>query len=296
MITITEIKAAINAADGNKSLAARQLGISRGKLLHALRADKKGREMRLLFLDIETAPNVAYTWGMFNQNLSLDHVVSPGYTLCFSAKWAGEDSVRYYARNRLGALRLAEKAWELLDQADAVCTYNGKKFDLPVLRRDFVLHGLTPPKTYYSIDLYRDIRSQFRFASNKLDFVTQQLGLGGKVRHKGMELWSGCMGGKVTSWEHMERYNKQDVILLEKLYNRIRPFIKQHPNMGFWAKDPEALTCPVCGSGRLEDQGIVRKQSQSYQGYVCLDCGTHSHARLRKDAAPKGLLRLTVQT
>ncbi len=33
-----------------------------------------------------------------------------------------------------------------------------------------------------------------------------------------------------AAWKVMEKYNKQDVLLLEKVYDRLLPWIKSHPN------------------------------------------------------------------
>ncbi len=183
--------------------------------------------MKLLHLDIETSPNKAYVWGLFNVNVSIDQIVEPGSTLCWAAKWHGkkrvlsswtacaQDSARY---NSLVCIHA------LMSEADAVCTYNGNKFDIPVLNREFVLNGLAPINVP-SIDLYRVVRSRFRFASNKLDFVSQQLGLGSKMKHKGMQMWRDCMDGKKAAKLEMMKYNRQDVVLLEALFTKLEPWM-----------------------------------------------------------------------
>lgn len=47
--------------------------------------------MKILLLDIETAPNTVYTWGLFKQNIAINQIESPGYILCWAAKWLGDD-------------------------------------------------------------------------------------------------------------------------------------------------------------------------------------------------------------
>ncbi|MGI0034242.1 MAG: ribonuclease H-like domain-containing protein [Nitrososphaera sp.] len=256
-----------------------------------LQEPSQASPIKLLFLDIETAPNTSFTWGLHNQFVGLDQIVEPGYTLCFAAKWLGSPDVMFHSRFTDGPVGLAHAAWDLLDEADAVCTYNGKKFDLPVLKRDFVLHSLTPPSPTHSVDLYQTVRSQFRFASNKLDFVAQQLGCGAKVQHKGMDLWSECMRGQPEAWAHMEAYNRQDVTLLESLYWRLLPFIKGHPNRGLWIQSEE-LTCPHCGSHKMVETQPVHKLMHSYKGYMCQDCGAHSSSRLCTGKPAGGVLRV----
>lgn len=74
----------------------------------------------------------------------------------------------------------------LLNEADAVVHYNGAKFDIPTLNKEFILHGLPPPAPYKQIDLLRTARSQFKFPSNKLDYIAQALDLGKRLNIEDM--------------------------------------------------------------------------------------------------------------
>jgi DNA polymerase elongation subunit (family B) len=167
----------------------------------------------------------------------------------------------------------------LLEEADAVVHYNGEKFDIPTLNKEFVLSKMTPPSTYRQIDLYKTVRSQFRFTSNKLDYVAQRLGLGGKTQHKGMELWTECMAFKDAAWNTMRTYNKQDVVLTEKLYNRLLPWIKNHPNVALYTDGTKAV-CTTCGSINLNKRGFQTTNASRFQRYRCMDCGKWMRGRL----------------
>lgn len=246
--------------------------------------------MRMLFLDIETAPNTGYFWGLFNQNIAINQIESPGYTLCLSAKWADEKQIQFYSINDPDESGLPSQGqsmiynvWNLLDEADVVVHYNGKKFDIPTLNREFLLMGLEPPSRYDQIDLYPTVRRQFRFASNKLDFVCQQLGIGAKVHHKGMELWTGCIEGDEKSWRIMEKYNKQDVKLLPPLYKILRPWIRNHPDITRYDRVYTGqVRCPVCASNKLEHGGYVTPgRVYTYDLYICASCGSQSRSRSR---------------
>src|SRR5690606_12258687 len=142
----------------------------------------------------------------------------------------------------------------LMEEADIIITYNGNKFDLPILNKEFILNGLTPPAPYKSVDLLKVVRRQFRFTSNKLDYVCGALGLDTKVEHKGMSLWVGCMDGDAKSWKIMERYNKRDVKILEQLYEVLLPWIPNHPSVPLYRCD-ESLACNTCGSHNVQRRG-----------------------------------------
>ncbi len=163
----------------------------------------------------------------------------------------------------------------LLNDADAVVHYNGTKFDIPTLNKEFLLHSFNPPSPYKQIDLLRVVRSNFRFPSNKLDYVAQRLNLGKKHEHEGHELWVKCMNGDKDAWKRMEQYNIQDVVLLESLYNSLRPWIRNHPNHNLFADDH---VCPNCASTRLQKRGTAISSTGTYQRYQCASCGTWSQS------------------
>src|SRR5712664_1835689 len=91
----------------------------------------------------------------------------------------------------------------------------------------------------------------FRFDSNKLDDLARYLGVGRKLPHTGFHLWKGCMSGDREAWKTMKDYNKQDVILLENVYYRIRAWDKNHPSVN---RGQEA--CPVCAGTDTHKRGF----------------------------------------
>lgn len=236
---------------------------------------------RALFIDIETMPNTAYIWSPKARWVSPKHLLNTGYTACFAAKWLGRkksDIMFHSVRDHGKAKSLAQHAWRLLDEADCVIHYNGSRFDIPTLNRDFIEHGLTPPSPYHEIDLFRVVKQRTRLYSYSLDEVAKWLGIGSKLPHKGMDLWRGCMEGDKGSWSTMEKYNKQDVHLLEALYLRLRPWIKNHPNLALWSELHD-MVCPACGGGNLIRNGTRRTKTQMYRQYHCRDCGAFPRGR-----------------
>lgn len=228
--------------------------------------------MRRLLLDIETAPNLVHVWGLWNQNVGTPQIITSGYVLCWSAKWYGESKIMFDSIRRSSPEVMLNRIHALLQEADAVIHYNGTKFDIPTLNKEFVLHGLTPPAPYKQMDLLRVCRQQFRFPSNKLDFVAKQLGLGGKLGHEGHELWIKCMAGDKQAWKTMEQYNKHDVVLLESLYSHLIPWIKGHTNMGLYQDVPQV--CPNCGSSHFQRRGFAYTTTNRYPRFRCQDCST----------------------
>lgn len=236
---------------------------------------------KTLILDIETSPNVAHVWGLFRQTVSLAQLRESSFTLCWSAKWHGSKKTAFKNYNDP---TMVEDIWEMLHDADVVVTYNGNKFDLPVLNREFLLAGLPPPSPYHSIDLYRVVKKKFNFPSYKLKYVAQALGLTQKVEHEGHELWVGCMAGDTKAWRQMRRYNTGDVITTEELYDRLQPWIDNLPNRNLFV-DLDAPVCPACGSESLQRRGYSYTRLGKYQRFVCLGCARWSRGSRRLDGA-----------
>jgi len=239
--------------------------------------------MKLLLLDIETAPNVVHVWGLWKQNVAINQILDAGYVMCWSAKWFGEDRVFYDSVNLSGSKKMLNGIHKLLEEADAVIHYNGSRFDIPTLNKEFLLHGMLPPATYKQIDLLKTARAQFKFPSNKLDYVAKVLKVGEKVKHAGHELWIQCLAGDEKAWRTMEEYNVNDVIILEGVYKKLLPWIKNHPNHG--VHDDKGEVCPNCGSEHLQRRGFSFTAMGKYQRYQCNDCGTWS--RNKKSEAVK---------
>lgn len=228
--------------------------------------------MRILLFDLETAPNLVHVWGLWGQNVGINQIIASGYTLCWAAKWHGEREIYFDSVHHSRPRKMLERIHKLISQADAIVTYNGKSFDVPTLHKEFLSAGLKPPAPVKHIDLYRVAKSEFRFPSHKLDYIAQELGIGHKTHHKGHQLWIDCMAGKEAAWKVMERYNRQDVRLLEGVYERMRPWIRTHPNVALY-DEPGIEACPNCGSGKLQRRGYAMTNVNKFVRLQCQACG-----------------------
>jgi DNA polymerase elongation subunit (family B) len=226
--------------------------------------------MKILLLDIETAPNTAYVWGLFKENIPLVRLKESSYVLCWAAKWYGEKQTYFSSVYETSMKRMLKGIHDLLDEADAVVHFNGSSFDIPILNKEFVLHGFTPPAPYKQIDLLQVARKQFRFTSNKLDYIANRFNLGQK-HNTTFELWVDCMNRDPKAWKKMEAYNRQDVHLLEKVYDKFKPWIKGHANHSLYSA--QSLVCPNCGSDDFKKRGFSYTATAKYQRYQCGGCG-----------------------
>jgi hypothetical protein len=194
--------------------------------------------------------------------------------------------VYFHSRWADGEKGMLDAAHELLSECDAVITQNGDGFDLPILNWHFLRHEMSPPAPYKSIDLLRTTRSRFRPASKKLDHIAKELGYGAKIEHEGMPLWNKVMAEIPEAQARMQEYNIGDVLLLEPLYRRYRPWIKNHPNIATFLNldDP---ACPTCGGDDLQAQHHALLQTTRRVQYLCKGCGTWSRERNERDTLPR---------
>lgn len=232
---------------------------------------------KILVFDIETKPNLVYTWGLWDQNISIDKIVEPSAPICFSAKFVGEKETFFYSDWDHGHSEMIKALHELLLRADAVVTYNGDKFDIPKMRGEFVLEGLSPLPPLTSIDILKTVR-KLGFVSNKLEFVGVFLDIGRKIKNEGFSLWVKVMGGDALAQKRMKRYCIGDTVLTEKVYTKLKGHIPNHPHLGNITSE----ACGSCGGHHLQKRGHRRTKSFLIQRLQCQDCGSWSDGARKK--------------
>ena len=225
---------------------------------------------KILFLDIETAPDLAYVWGVYEQNAI--EVKEHWYILSYAARW-GKGPIFCEGLDDVGGkddYKLVKRIHALLEEADIVVAHNGVDFDIKKINARLIAQGFTPPAPYKVVDTKREIKKVAAFSSNKLDWLCRQLSLGRKLQHEGFEMWKGCMAGDRKAWKKMKKYNKHDIKLLSELYALISPWIRQ-PNASMWS--PGRCVNPNCGSTDLESRGFAYTTTRVYPRFQCRSCG-----------------------
>ncbi|MGJ7024901.1 ribonuclease H-like domain-containing protein [Petrimonas sulfuriphila] len=256
--------------------------------IHELMASHE-KQPRILIFDIETAPQRAYVWGRWKQNIASSQVISDWYCLSWSAKWLGNSNIMSDVLMPDEAVfekdgRIVKSLWNLFDQADIVIAHNAERFDVPKMNTRYILNGLIPPTPYRVIDTLKVARKEFEFSSNRLDDLAGYFGIDHK-NATSFELWDKCVRGDQEALDYMEEYNIKDVDILEQIYIKLRPWIKGHPNLSLYLEHEEE-TCPYCGSTNLADTGTYSYTNVSkFSNVRCMDCS--GIARRRTSDYPK---------
>lgn len=238
---------------------------------------------KILYIDIETSPNLVYTFGLRNAYIGIDQIVEPSRILGFSYMWDGDKKAKWHSEfhhpdGRIGMLR---EVHALLDEADIVVHYNGKRFDMPWIRGELIMEGFPPPSPVFQVDLYSVVRQNSRYASGKLDWTAKTLLGDQKVKHSGFGMWVRCLNNDPKAWAEMKKYALQDSELMPPIYHKLRPWIETgHPNVAL-LEGKESIACTRCASENYYRRGSRYTLAGRYPRYNCKDCGAWFRGAIR---------------
>ncbi len=224
----------------------------------------------VLAFDIETLPMIASTFRLFKANIRQESIIENTSIFCASWRMVDQngnpkspvesvtilDDQKRFNRNIYDDEHVVRKLKGALDKADVYLFQNGQAFDLRHFNTRALNHGLDPVPNKQCIDTLKQARKHFRFDSNKLDFMGRFLRQGEKMDTGGMELWDNIIQSKyppvgkepdrdltIKSIKYAEKYCRQDVNLLIKVYKRLRPYITL-PNFSLYLGK---VGCNHCG-------------------------------------------------
>lgn len=244
------------------------------------------KEAKVLLFDIETSLMETLAFTKYPNSIHDDCILSDVFMISWAAKWLFDDNIISMKLTPKEAIakndkRITKGLWELFEEADVVIAHNAKKFDIRVANTRFAKHKMGLPTPYEVIDTLQHYRKVFRLPSNRLDFIAKNLlGIEGK-HHTTIQLWIDSMKGDKDALKTMDEYCVNDTAILEDAYLFIRPYIKPHPNMGFYIGSDVEL-CHVCGSDDLQWKGTYRTQVSEYNAYRCNSCKAIGRERKNK--------------
>ena len=244
--------------------------------------------LKILFFDVESAPMLCYAFDLKVDYIGPHMIVEPPFLLTWSAKWADDDKIlsdRLTGKEAKAQddARLAESLASLIRQADVVVAHNGDRFDLPKLNTRLVTHQLDPVGDVKSIDTLKKARQAFKFPSNRLGELAKSLGLEVKTATD-FSLWKRARAGDVPALKEMDAYCQQDVVVLESVFEALRPHVKGLPRLVDAGQFGQRV-CPSCGSSDLDPDGVHRTNANSYARFRCGKCGRHCRSFRQSSAA-----------
>lgn len=243
--------------------------------------------------DLETTPNRGYFWGLWNENIQYNALDRERSIICGSWKQLDEppvyttsvlDNRKFFKRDVYDDYYPVKRLREVLAEADLLIAHNGDKYDLKFFNSRCIFHGLKPiPSRVPTVDTLKVAKKHFRFNSNRLDYIGSHL-LGETKLETSKGLWLKIVRDdtpyeeRVKAVEEMIAYNQQDVVLLEKVYKEMLPYMSNHPNMNLLYKT-DGHACPNCGGFDLHKRGFSLSRTASKQRYQCRSCGAWSQGQ-----------------
>lgn len=235
-------------------------------------------KQKTLLLDIETSIMLVYTFQLGKQVIRHDQIYEDWRILCYTAKWLGENKVLYEeAREEKQEKEILKKLHKLLDEADIVITQNGTLFDAKRINTRMIYYNVNPPSPYRHYDIYRLVKRVANFSSKGLAYLTDKL----CKKHKklihqsfpGRNLWIECKKGNKKAWKEMKEYNKKDVLSMEELYYKLRPWAPESfPKV--YNLTNSINVCSTCGYKGQMKEGKPRKAKKHwYRQDSCVKCG-----------------------
>lgn len=235
---------------------------------------------KVLLIDIETSPMLAYIWKLGEQNVSLDQMHTDWNILSVCAKWLGKKDIYYFDLSKEKDKRsdriILEKLSPLLNEADIILSQNGVSFDQKKINARLIINKLKPLNSTRSQDTMLIAKKYFGFTSNSLKYMTSVLcEKYKKLEHEafpGLKLWIECLKDNKRAWEEMRRYNTHDVLALEEVFNRMCPFDKEGIDYNTYNEYDTLNYYCRCGSNQFKKNGFKYTSRGKYQRYECLKC------------------------
>lgn len=231
--------------------------------------------MKRIFVDIETAPLLVCSWSIGRKiSISHENIVRERQIICICWKEEGKSRIHSLQWDNAGDdKKMLLEFIQVLDSADEIVGHNLKRFDLPWIKARCVFHRIPTLPVYRVFDTLTVARANFKFVSNRLDYLGKFLGARGKTE-TGFGLWKAVVLEKSTSaLAKMVRYCKNDIRILEFVYSRLAPEVPVKVHAAVLAGG-ESWHCPRCQSVKVyATKTRVTASGTKQHQFQCNYCG-----------------------
>lgn len=243
------------------------------------------KKPKILFYDIETSPLQAWVWGCGKQFVGHKNLVkqrSQYGIICVTYCWNDKSPVQCidWGYDEQDTSKVIKEFDEIIKQADLTIGKNSDRFDTKMINAARMFAGLPglPEWTKYTDDLEVQMRRYFRMPSQSLDYISNQLGLGGKIKME-MQDWIDIVeknDNGLKSLNKMIKYGKKDTSDTRTLWYKLSEHFDSRWNQGTFESMVSICKHADCGSRRLNLDGIRIAGKTRYQQFRCKDCGRYA--------------------
>lgn len=250
-----------------------------------------GGEFLWMPIDIETAPMEAYAWQPKVEYIGHEMVEQCTTVICASFRHPKTKQIQTLAVSPK-SVKTVRNDREVCNNIHRLLTYcgennvvivsqNGDRFDLPKLRARFIFYRFKPLPPLITVDTLKQARAIGGFDYKRLDFLDKFLHGQGKVETRGWPMWRDIVSTHSTeskrrkALKEMIGYCEGDILALERVYETLKPYMKNHPNVNLWKRTYDH--CPSCGENGLRyatkphfnKTRVYRRMSCKYCGKWC---------------------------
>lgn len=223
------------------------------------------------------------TWDIETTDLK----ANKGHLLTVACKWLDDDEIHTWciadhpkygttAKSFMNDKWIVEEVILMVRQAAMLVHQFGDRFDLPFLNTRALYWGLDPAPQIRTVDTWRVMKQSLALTSNRLKSGAAFLNGEDQQKETSLDIsdWMLAEHGDRDILAKMLKYNIQDVVATEALYKKLRPLIKNHPNVSLPVEGGEArLQCPACGSYKTISEGSYYTKTMSVKRRRCRECG-----------------------
>ena len=253
----------------------------------------EGHKPKILIFDVETSTMdlaiKTYQLKNYIKYFNPDDIVRDWILLSVAWKFHGDKTTKcisVHKDNIENDRAVVDAFYNVLKTADVIIGHNMKGFDIKKFNTKIIEYGYAPLhfKAAQIIDTLTLSRRYFKFSSNRLSYVAKKLGVDAKDASPD---WNKILDGSESELRYMRKYNKQDVIVTEQVYDKLKGWHDTHINLNMIAqiKDSEGLpvvACRVCLSGNLMRDGFAYNATTKSQRHKCKDCGANTYGKKEK--------------
>lgn len=180
-----------------------------------------------------------------------------GVLLCVGYKWYGQKriyvpSVVDYPNWRTDltdSRRLLRDFTAVYEQADMAVSFNGKMFDRKWLNGKLWHYKMPLLPPIPEVDLYQFAKTHLNASRKSLQNLARVGQFDSAKEAVGGFEWLKASTGHLPSIKHVIKHCREDIAVTEEMYDRARPYIRQHPRVGTREE------CRACGANDFEKRG-----------------------------------------
>jgi uncharacterized protein YprB with RNaseH-like and TPR domain len=235
------------------------------------------RKHKILFYDVECAANEMRGFGHYD--VSPIRITRYSELLTVAVK-ERHSAPRVFSRKHYkkvnGDKALCVVLYNELCTADLIVAHNLKRFDHLVLNARLSKHGLPGVPNATVIDTLEVARKYFKYpGGNSLKELARFFNVAAKASTS-PDLWNKCMDSEPGAFTEMAKYNGQDTIVLEAIFNKLISYAQNIPDLSLLNPHYEqGKRCPnpLCLSTNVHKRGLQVTARARKQRMQCLDCG-----------------------